>query len=46
MEFNSEYNEKEWIMCRDCIYVDECSNATNRDGCYFGATKEEDWEEE
>lgn len=31
---------KEWTLCKDCIYFDDCPNKENRDGCYFGDNDE------
>ena len=30
----------EWIWCKDCIYVDDCIEATRADGCYAGEREE------
>lgn len=31
----------EWIWCKDCLYVDDCIEATRADGCYAGEREDE-----
>lgn len=26
----------EFVICKECIYWEDCFNKENRDGCYFG----------
>ena len=27
---------EDFVLCRDCIYWDECEDKESRNGCYFG----------
>ena len=36
----------EWVWCAKCVYVDDCTYATNSDGCYWGETEEEYYSED
>ena len=29
----------EWILCKDCIYFEDCTEKESRDGCYHGFSK-------
>ena len=26
----------DWVVCKECIYFEDCENKEDRDGCYFG----------
>lgn len=36
----------EWTLCSECIYVDDCLEATRADGCYHGEREEEEYIDE
>lgn len=31
----------DWVSCDECIYVDDCLEATRADGCYIGEREED-----
>lgn len=37
-----EYNPYEhWVPCLECIYIEECENKEDRDGCLTGEKYED-----
>ena len=38
-----EYNPYEhWVPCLECIYIEECENKEDRDGCLAGEKYEDE----
>jgi hypothetical protein len=38
-EYKAEEIKKmdaEFVICKECIYWEDCPNKENHDGCYFG----------
>ena len=31
----------EWILCKDCIYFEDCTEKESRDGCYHGLSEKD-----